>query len=107
MTIGFTGGGGVDWSSKSFTQSFGTVASHFSNTELDISGSGYVVSIWQHSDGVNKEEYGIEVDGGNIQHINILSREGAFGISLLPVRFDSSLKVSSSDGRGGVWVVQD
>ena len=98
---------GVNWNEKSFATSAGTV-SHYNNTHLDIDGSGYLVSLWSYYDG---EHFCIELDGGTTYEVRV---EGADsntgGLALFPIRFNESLKITSSrlgSNTHHVWVVLD
>jgi hypothetical protein len=93
----------VDWASKSF-QTSAVIDVHQAVTHLDIIGSGYLNSIFNFS--TTTIYYGIQIDGGSIYLIS----GNPSALSLFPIRFNTSLKVTSNSNPAGnraVWAVLD
>jgi len=91
----------VDWASKTAEQAWNTETSHASVTWLNLTGSGYLVQAYTDT------AFRFEIDGGPIY--SWFPTDGD-SLPLFPIRFESSLKISSAgsvnDNRN-VWVVMD
>jgi hypothetical protein len=96
----------VDWSTKDYATSYATTASHYSNTWLDISGSGFLSGISGTGPELNVS---IQIDGGDIIDHRIIKNYDN-SLALPNIRFNNSLKVAANEGPDrfrGVWVVLD
>lgn len=123
MAIGFTGGGGIDWSGKTSKFISGT-ANVTSGTEVSVfsvSGSGYIKNIQGIVSTSNSDTTLVRVfvDGQNIYSSNISTSFGGSGIPAdsdgkwslpsLDMGFDSSfeIKVKGDGGAGATSVVSN
>lgn len=92
----------VDWSDKTF-QTSSLTGEHYTNTHLNITGSGYLVAFLGSRNG-----FSIQIDGGQIYRFFLNSEAGP--VSLFPIRFSQSLLVKCDEvaaAATNVWVVLD
>lgn len=90
---------GIDWSSKGFQTNTPTVSEHYSyySTILNITGSGYVIGLFAPI----QTRWALQIDGGSIYTMS------AHYFYLFPLRFNSSLKITSDEEDCFAWVVLD
>ena len=93
----------VNWADKTFQTSTLT-ATEESNTQLDIEGSGYLVSVIGTAG--NNVAVTIQIDGGSIYRIVVNNNS----VPLFPIRFNSNLVIKSQNAVSAnlnSWVVLD
>lgn len=96
-----------NWSEKTFETNAPAIESHFSGTILNITGSGFLVSITGY-ESTQQDDHAIQIDGGTIYNVTTYNAQL---LSYFPVRFNSSIKItteSSSIGKSNnAWVILD
>jgi len=87
--------GGTDWSTKTPGMSTQTLSSNYSNTLVDITGSGYLVAIFNNTG--NGTDISIKVDGGASfwKRIALMSSSANASFPFF-IRFETSLLVTAS-----------